>query len=94
MHNLCQIIHDIVRAVFTLKYRYSDKSPNPYKSELTEHASHLIDALERNSRSALQDAGETELVKGIDGMEISASLEKDVSAHMPRHKSRGYEIGG
>ena len=93
VHNLCQTIHDIMRAVFTLKYSYQDKSPNPYKSELTEHASHLIDALEHNSRSVLQDVGETELVKGIDGMEVSASLEKDVRAHMPRQKSHGYEIG-
>ena len=94
VRSLCETIHDIVRAVFTLKFGYKDKSPNPYKSELTSHASHLIDALECQSRAVLVGAGESELTKGIDGMGVSVALEKDIRAHMPRQKSRGYEIDG
>jgi len=92
VRSLCETIHDIVRAVFTLKFGYKDKSQNPYKSELTSHASHLIDALERQSRAVLVDVGETELANGIDGMGVSALLDKDIHAHMPREKS-GRVIG-
>ena len=94
VHGLCQTIHDIMRAVFTLKYNYSDKSPNPYKSALTERAGLLVDVLESRSREALQNANEHKLAKGIDGMGISADLERDLRIRVPKNKAKGYGIGG
>ena len=94
VRSLCQTIHDIVRAVFTLKYSYANKSPNPYKSDLTDHAKHLIDALESKSRAALEGAGESELAEHMSGMGVSAELEKDVRGRLPRQRATGQELGG
>jgi len=93
VYNLCQTLYDIMRAVFTLKYSYKDKSRNPYKSELTESADYLIDALEQKSRNAFLDAGFSDLEKGMSGMGVTAELEKDVQKRLPKSKRQEHEIG-
>lgn len=93
IESLCQTLHDVISAILTLKYRYKDKSPNPCKSQLTERASYLIDALERESRAALHDAGHPELEKGLDSMGLSKCIEKDINNHIPRERIKEYEIG-
>lgn len=90
---LCQVIYDMIRAVFTLKYGWKDKSPNPYKSDLTKSASFLVDALERRSRDALINAGHPELEKKLDGMGVSMDLEKDVQAQYVKHNPKDYILG-
>ena len=94
VHSLCQTLYDVMRAVFTLKYSYKDKSNNPYKSELTEKAGYLIDALEQKSRAAFLDAGFSDLEKGMGGMGVTAELESGIQSRMPKPKQQEYEIGG
>ena len=93
-YSLCQTLYDIVRAIFTLKYSYADKSSNPYKSTLTERADYLIDALEQKSRAVFLDAGFPDLEKGMSGMGVTAEFERDVQNRFPKPKRHEYEIGG
>jgi len=93
VRSLCQTLYDIMRAVFTLKYDYKNKSNNPYKSELTENADYLIDALEQKSRAAFIDAGFPDMEKGMSGMGVTVELEKDIQKRLPKSKRHEHEIG-
>lgn len=91
---LCEAIFEVMRAIFTLKYNNKDKSPNPYRSDLTEKADLLIDVLEHKSRVALAYAENHELEKGLDGMGVSAELENDVRNRIRQlRQKKAYEIG-
>ena len=94
VHSICQTLYDIMRSVFMLKYSYKDKSPNPYKSELTESADFLIDTLEQKSRVAFLDAGFPDMEKGMSGMSVTAEMEQAVRNRLPKPKRYEYEIGG
>ena len=94
VHSIYQTLYDIMRAVFTLKYSYKDKSPNPYRSELTERADYLIDALEQKSRAAFLGAGFIDLEKGMSGMGVTVELERAVQSQLPKKKQHEHEIGG
>lgn len=92
VRSLCQFIHDTMRAVFTLKYNYKGGYPNPCKSSLTEPASQLIDILERHAHRAMQQAGHSELEKGLDGMGLTPELSSEL--HIPKQrKKEQMEIG-
>lgn len=92
VHRLCQFIHDTMRAVFTLKYNYKGGHPNPCKSSLTEPASELIDILERHAHRAMQQAGHSELEKGLDGMGLTPELSSEL--HISKQRKRNQmEIG-
>ena len=78
IQHLCQFIHDTMRAVFTLKYRFKDGYPNPCLSDLSEPGSKLIDALEENAHHALQRAGHPELEPGLDGMGLTPQLSSEI----------------
>lgn len=92
VRGLCQTIVEIMLAVFTLKYTYKDK-PNPYKSALTTHAEHLIDALERKAGVAIKGAQQPKLAERLSGMSVSDDLQRDVQSSM-RPKPKAHEIGG
>ena len=76
-----------------MKYGYKDKSKNTYKSELTESADYLIDALEQKSRSAFLDAGFPDFEKGMDGMGVTVELERSVQNCFSKPRKKEYEIG-
>lgn len=91
---LCQAIQDIMRSIFTLKYNYANQQANPYKSDLTEKANLLIDALERKARTTMHQTECQDFVKGLDGMGISAELDADIRSHLPKPRNRAHELGG
>lgn len=93
VQGLCQTLHDVLRAIFTLKYSFKDERPNPYKSDLTPYAHHLIDAMERKTVAVLMDSQQAELAKGLSGMSVSKELERDVQSSIRHEKSKGREIG-
>ena len=73
-----------------LKYGFNDRTPNPYKADLTPHQGRLIDGITNKASECAKQNGFTEVANTVkNSMGLSKSIEQAVKALEP--KSRGLE---